>query len=120
MPRSDLKIEIRRIYDPPGEGDGYRVLVDRLWPRGVAKAAARLDEWPRHLAPSTELRKWFGHDPARWAGFQARYRAELAVQGDELQRLRQVAHRQKLVLLYAAKSPDHNQALVLQEVLRQA
>ncbi len=116
MPRSDAQIEIRRVYDPPA--DGYRVLVDRLWPRGLSKAAARLAEWPRHLAPSTELRKWFGHDPARWAEFQTRYRAELAGQRDELQRLRQVARKRKLVLLYAAKSSDHNHALVLREVLR--
>ena len=96
---------------------GYRVLVDRLWPRGVAKAAARLDEWPRHLAPSAELRKWFGHDPARWDEFRVRYRGELAAQGEELARLRQVARRQKLILLYAAKSPDCNHALVLRDVL---
>ena len=115
MPRSEPKIEIRRIYDSPVEG--YRVLVDRLWPRGVSKAAARLDEWPRHLAPSAGLRKWFGHDPARWEEFRARYRGELAAHPDELERLRQIARRRKLVLLFAAKSLGCNHAIVLREVL---
>ena len=116
-----MNIEIRRIYDDrTAAAAGYRVLVDRLWPRGVTKAAARLDEWPRHLAPSAGLRKWFGHDPARWEEFRERYRAELAGQRDELQRLREVARRRKLVLLYAAKSLEHNHAQVLREILEEA
>lgn len=98
---------------------GYRVLVDRLWPRGVTKAAARLDEWPRHLAPSAELRQWFGHEPARWDKFRAKYRGELAAQGEELARLRQVARTKRLVLLYAAKSEEFNHARILREVLKQ-
>lgn len=112
-----MHVESRRVYDlKPGE-PGYRVLVDRVWPRGVSRDSLRLDEWCRRIAPSTELRKWFGHDPKRWAEFQARYRRELADQAGELDRLRAIAQKQTLLLLYAARDPEHNQAVVLRDVL---
>ncbi|HOD99584.1 MAG TPA: DUF488 family protein [Kiritimatiellia bacterium] len=118
MPRSKPKIAIQRIYDTPV--DGYRVLVDRLWPRGVSRDAARLDEWLRDLAPSAKLRQWFNHEPARWEKFRAQYRAELAPQQETLARLRDIAQRKKLVLLYAAKNEDYNNARVIQEILNES
>ena len=83
-PAGEPDVRLKRAYDPAEPGDGYRVLVDRLWPRGVSKERARLDEWARELAPSAELRTWFGHDPERFAEFERRYRAELAAHGDKL------------------------------------
>jgi uncharacterized protein YeaO (DUF488 family) len=113
-------ISIKRAYDPAGSADGYRVLVDRLWPRGIRKQALALDEWNKEVAPSTELREWFGHDPERWVEFQKRYRHELAdAQHQEALRslLKSAGHR-GLTLIYAAKDLKHNHALVLQAVLR--
>lgn len=110
-------IRIKRAYEPASPADGFRVLVDRIWPRGVAKAEAALDEWAKDLAPSVGLRKWFGHDPARWDGFQERYRAELAQQTSKLSELRALAVKRKLTLVYGAKDTAHNQAVVLQQVL---
>lgn len=115
-----MSIELQRIYDSPPDAGGHRVLVDRLWPRGISRAAARLDEWAKHLGPSDELRKWFNHDPARWKNFQAKYRQELAAQADELERLRTLARKQNVVLLYGAKDTEHNQAVVLRDVLKNA
>lgn len=114
-----LNIVIRRAYDDPKPGDGYRVLVDRLWPRGRSKETLKLDQWARELAPSAELRKWFGHDPQRWASFQDRYRIELDNQ-DMLARLQALvsdAGGRRITLVYGAKDPDHNQAVVLRDVL---
>lgn len=107
----------KRIFEAPAEKDGYRVLVDRVWPRGVSKTKAALDEWARDLGPSTELRKWFGHDPKRWDEFRRRYRAELEVREDDLTRLRQHARRGRVTLLYSARDETRNQAAVIREVL---
>lgn len=113
-------IAIKRAYDPPEHGDGWRVLVDRLWPRGINKERVALDEWRADLAPSTALRRWFHHDPTRWREFDARYRAELRAHAAGLQTLRQRARRQRVTLLYAARDPHVNHAVVLQAVLRRS
>lgn len=110
-------IKLKRAYVAPSSEDGTRVLVDRLWPRGVAKAQAVIDHWARDLAPSTELRKWFGHDPARWAEFRRRYAAELLGRADEIERLRDLARQGPMTLVYAAHDEMHNDAVVLRDVL---
>jgi uncharacterized protein YeaO (DUF488 family) len=108
-------ITLKRAYDTPARSDGRRVLVDRLWPRGVSKAALKLDAWDKDVAPSTELRTWFGHDPKRWTEFKKRYKAELRGRKEALRELRQSAKR--ITLVYAAKDEAHTHALVLKEVL---
>ncbi|MCA9401162.1 MAG: DUF488 domain-containing protein [Candidatus Omnitrophica bacterium] len=114
------KINIKRIYDHPDKKDGLRVLVDRLWPRGVRKDEAGVDVWAKDLAPSTDLRKWFGHDPKKWEQFTKRYTAELKLRQDEIKGLlSQWSDQQTITLLYAAKSETHNHALVLMEFLKQ-
>lgn len=110
-------IRIKRAYEAPARDDGHRVLVDRLWPRGLAKAKAKLDEWDKDIAPSPALRVWFGHDPARFAEFGRRYRAELAQHRADVARLRALAAKTPLTLVYAAKDPACNHALVLQAFL---
>jgi uncharacterized protein YeaO (DUF488 family) len=110
-------IRLKRAYDTPSREDGERVLVERLWPRGVSKAEARLDGWLKDLAPSTELRKWFGHDPAKWEGFERRYREELFGREEALQELRRKAKRGTVTLVYAARDEEHNGAIVLKRVL---
>ena len=110
-------VQIKRIYDAPDQSDGVRVLVDRLWPRGVTKKAASLDLWMKELAPSTELRKWFSHDPARWEGFRQRYRRELRKRGTQLAALKAQAAKRRVTLLYGARDTVHNEAVVLQEAL---
>lgn len=110
-------IRVKRVYEKPSRGDGFRVLVDRLWPRGVTKERAALSLWLKDVAPSAELRKWFGHDPARWKGFQARYRKELAGRKDALKLLRQKARERTVTLLYGARDEEHNEARVLKKVL---
>ena len=114
-------IQVRRVYEAPKRGDGYRVLVDRLWPRGVSKDAARLDEWCKQAAPSTELRKWYGHDPQRFGDFRRRYRAELrqAAAANPVEHLRHLATRRNLTLLTATKDLDISGASVLAELLSQ-
>ena len=116
--RSMRGCEIKRIYAPHTATDGYRVLVDRLWPRGISKQRAALDAWLAELAPSTALRTWLHRDPSRWHEFARRYRAELRTQRPVLQELRQRARRQRVTLLYAARDPTANNAVVLREVLR--
>ena len=114
-----MKISIRRAYEEAGAGDGHRVLVDRVWPRGRARADLALAAWAKDLAPSTALRKWFGHDPRRWDEFRERYRKELA-SAEQRERLRQVldaAGRGPLTLVYGAKDEERNQAVVLRDVL---
>ncbi|MCL6526089.1 MAG: DUF488 domain-containing protein [Thermaceae bacterium] len=111
-----MKVSLKRAYDPPTKDDGCRVLVDRLWPRGLAKEKARLDLWLKEVAPSTELRQWFGHDPEKWTEFRQRYRAELRHNPAWLE-LQALARQQDLTLVYAAKDPLHNEAVVLQELL---
>ncbi|MDZ7749265.1 MAG: DUF488 domain-containing protein [Halofilum sp. (in: g-proteobacteria)] len=108
-----MYVRIKRIYDPPADHDGARVLVDRVWPRGVRKADAALDEWCRDAAPSTGLRKWFGHDPARFDAFARHYRDELAARPETVDHLRALARADGLTLLYAARDPEHNHARVL-------
>lgn len=110
-------INLKRAYEEPSPDDGLRVLVERLWPRGVKKEDAKLDEWLKELAPSTELRKWFGHDPARWGEFQKRYRAELAEQRQAVKVLREKCRAGTVTLIYAARDEEHNGALVLKSVL---
>ena len=112
-----MRVELNRVYDGDGETGGYRVLVDRVWPRGVSKEQLRLDEWCREIAPSTKLRQWFGHIPARWEQFCLKYREELKAKDDDLKHLRALARKQPLILLYSAKDKLHNQAVVLREVL---
>ena len=113
-----MDVRLKRAYEAPEPSDGYRVLVDRLWPRGVSKADARLDEWARELAPSTELRTWFGHDPARFDEFRQRYTAELAAHAEQLEELRGRAREGTLTLVYGARDTEHNDAVVLAEALR--
>lgn len=112
-------IKVRRVYDRPAGEHESRVLVDRLWPRGVSKETLRLDRWARDLAPSTSLRQWFGHDPRRWGEFQVRYKQELAEKTSELKELAQLARERPLVLLFAARDREHNQAAVLKDVLEE-
>ena len=115
-----MAVRLKRAYEPPAPSDGYRVLIDRLWPRGVARADARLDEWARELAPSTELRRWFGHDPARFEEFRQRYLEELSTQEDKLRELSERACEETLTLVYGARDTEHNDAVVLAELLRGA
>ncbi len=112
-----MQVDTVRVYDLDTTDRGYRVLVDRLWPRGVSKHQVRIDEWAKDLAPSTDLRKWFDHDNRKWAAFKAKYRNELEEKADRLEELRKKARRRKVLLLYAAKDTEHNQAVVLKEVL---
>lgn len=114
-----MAVRLRRIYDPPSREDGYRVLLDRLWPRGISKADARLDAWARDLAASTALRRWFGHDPARWEEFRERYRGELLApeRRAAVDALAQRARSETVTLLYGAQDREHNNAVVLAEVL---
>jgi uncharacterized protein YeaO (DUF488 family) len=115
-----LDVRIRRVYDDPSPEDGARVLVDRIWPRGLAKARAALDEWARAVAPSTDLRRWYGHDPARFEEFRRRYLAELADPERQaaLRQLRELAGSGRLTLLTATRDLDHSQAAVLADHLR--
>ncbi|HWU48421.1 MAG TPA: DUF488 domain-containing protein [Asticcacaulis sp.] len=112
------EVVVKRIYAEPDPADGTRVLVDRVWPRGIKKTRAALDLWLKDIAPSTELRKWFGHDPARWEAFQTRYRAELDAMPDVVARLRELTQRGKVTLLFAAHDDVHNNAVVLAHYLR--
>jgi uncharacterized protein YeaO (DUF488 family) len=118
-PVNASNVRLQRAYDEPGPGDGHRVLVDRVWPRGRTKAELRLDAWARDLGPSTQLRKWFGHDPARWPEFQARYHAELANPGQAaaLDALAVEARRGPVTLVYGARDREHNQAQVIADEL---
>ena len=112
------RVQIKRIYDAPEKSDGVRVLVDRLWPRGVSKKEASLDLWMKEIAPSTELRKWFNHDPERWVGFRQRYRRELRKHGKELAALKAQAAKRRVTLLFGARDTLHNEAVVLQAALQ--
>lgn len=111
-----MAISLKRAYEPPTKTDGVRVLVDRLWPRGVTKAKARIDLWLKDVAPSTELRKWFGHDPEKWSEFQKKYRAELKG-NPALSELKAHTRQGHVTLVYAAKDELHNDAVVLKQVL---
>jgi uncharacterized protein YeaO (DUF488 family) len=117
--RTGRSIQIRRIYDPPTPEDGYRVLLDRIWPRGVTKEQARLDAWAKEIAVSSELRRWFGHDPARWDEFRRRYRTELEAPERQpvLDALLRRARQGTITIVYAARDKQHNNAVVLAELL---
>jgi uncharacterized protein YeaO (DUF488 family) len=113
MTEHNSRIRIKRVYAPPERGDGARVLVDRLWPRGLRKEDAALTLWLKDIAPSDELRRWFGHDPARWVEFARRYRAELAHKDDATAQMAGLAGKEPVTLLYAAHDGEHNNAVVL-------
>lgn len=110
-------IKLKRIYEKPQKSDGYRVLVDRLWPRGVSKEKALLDLWLKEIAPSTKLRKWFGHDPENWVTFQKRYKAEIAANKLSFEELKEIIKKNDTVtLLYAARDEKHNEAVVIRDL----
>lgn len=113
-----MNVHIKRVYEPAAPADGYRILVDRLWPRGVTHEEARLDDWVPDLGPSSELRRWFSHDPARFDEFRRRYTRELATKRATLTDLRRRARTRPLTLVYSARDTEHNDAVVLAEVLR--
>lgn len=114
-----MSIAIKRIYDTPESGDGTRVLVDRLWPRGIAKDKAKIDLWLKDVAPSNALRKWFGHDPEKWPEFQRRYQKELST-NTAFAELKTLCRKEKVTLLYAAKDLEHNNAVILRDLLTPA
>jgi len=111
-------VVVKRVYEPAAPSDGVRILVDRLWPRGLTKRAAAANEWLKEVAPSTELRKWFGHDPNKWPEFRRRYRSELRAHQDALHRIANLAARRRVTILFGAKDSAHNEAVVLAAVLR--
>jgi len=110
-------VTLKRAYEHPARSDGTRVLIDRLWPRGIKKSEARIGEWMKDIAPSTTLRKWFGHDPARWAEFQRRYEAEVRQHPEYLERLRSLAREGPLTLVFSAHDEAHNDAVVLRDMI---
>ena len=110
-------VRLKRAYEPPAADDGTRILVDRLWPRGVKKTGAAIDEWMKEIAPSTALRKWFGHDSARWPEFRRRYKSEIREHPDELQRLRTLAQHGRITLVFAAHDETHNNAVAIRDLL---
>jgi uncharacterized protein YeaO (DUF488 family) len=112
-----MTIDLKRAYDPPAMGDGRRILVDRVWPRGIAKDHLRIDAWLKDLAPSTELRKWFGHDPAKWDEFKKRYARELEQRSEALEELVEKARAGHVTLVFSAKDTQHNNAVALKEHL---
>lgn len=112
-----MNIQLKRIYEPFSKEDGYRILVDRLWPRGFTKQKAALDLWLKEIAPSTELRKWFGHDPEKWKEFQKKYRIELKQNKEALDRLMDYIKKGKVTLLYGAKDEEHNEAQVIKDFI---
>lgn len=113
-----MDIRLKRAYDPATAADGYRVLIDRLWPRGVSREQAQLNDWQKELAPSTELRQWFSHQPSRFEQFRRRYIDELRGRREQLTTLRRIARGSTLTLVYSAHDAEHNNATVLAEVLR--
>jgi uncharacterized protein YeaO (DUF488 family) len=112
-----MSIAIKRVYEPAAKTDGYRVLIDRLWPRGLKKESVQLDLWVKELAPSTALRQWFGHDPARWDGFRHRYATELDALAEQWRPLAERAARHTVTLLYGARDEEHNNAVALKAYL---
>ena len=110
-----MSIRIKRVYEQPSHEDGKRILVDRLWPRGLSKEKASVDLWLKDIAPSTELRKWFAHDPSKWDEFKQRYLSELKENSEAVQTLKEELKKGQVTLVYAAKDEEHNDALVLQE-----
>jgi uncharacterized protein YeaO (DUF488 family) len=115
---SVVRLQIKRAYDAAEPGDGYRILIDHIWPRGISRERAHLDEWAPELAPSDELRKWFDHESVRFARFRTRYRNELAGQAERIDALRERAEQGPVTIVYAARDREHNNAVVLAELLR--
>lgn len=115
--RTSLDVRLKRAYERPSTRDGVRILVDRLWPRGLRREGVAIERWMKDIAPSTELRRWFGHDPGRWEEFERRYRAELAGKSPLIDDLRAIASKRTLTLVYSARDEEHNQAVVLRDVL---
>lgn len=111
------RINLKRAYEAPAPDDGTRVLIDRLWPRGVKKTDAAIDEWMKDIAPSTQLRKWFGHDPERWQEFRRRYRSEIREHPEQFDRLRKLAQHGRITLVFSAHDEAHNDAVVLRDLL---
>ena len=120
--RTDTRIQLKRAYDPPSKSDGMRILVDRLWPRGLTKAKARIDLWPKEIAPSTELRKWFHREGegADWKEFRRRYLIELKNHCNEIELLRSKIHQCPVTLVYSARNREQNHALILKGILERA
>jgi uncharacterized protein YeaO (DUF488 family) len=110
-----VSIRLKRVYDKPAKADGRRILVDRIWPRGLAKKDARIDEWLKEIAPSTGLRKWFGRDPSRWEGFKKRYFGELDNRRERVGELARASKKLTITLLFGAKDTEHNNAVALKE-----
>lgn len=113
----NTKVAIKRVYEKPEKADGFRILIDRLWPRGLSKETASVDLWLKEIAPSTGLRQWFGHDPEKWKDFQKRYREELKSHKEEMKILKEKIAEGMVTLVYAARDEEHNDAVVLQQVL---
>jgi uncharacterized protein YeaO (DUF488 family) len=118
MPSSTTDVRVKRIYDPAADDDGYRVLIDHVWPRGITRERAALDEWAKELAPSSELRQWFGHLPERFPTFRSRYLHELERHRERIDELRRRASTGPLTILYAARDREHNNAVVLAELVK--
>jgi len=112
-------LKIKRVYDPVSTDDGKRILVDRLWPRGIKKEKAHIDEWVKEIAPSNELRKWYSHDPAKWAEFKKRYQQEIAGERERLKKIKAEARKQTVTLLFSSKELERNNAVALKEMLDQ-
>jgi len=112
-------LKIKRVYDPVSTDDGKRILVDRLWPRGIKKEKARIDEWVKEIAPSNELRKWYSHDPEKWAEFKKRYKQEIAGETERLKKIKAEARKQTVTLLFSSKELERNNAVALKEMLDQ-
>ncbi len=117
-PKAPNVLRLKRAYEPTGHLDGYRILVDRLWPRGVSRKTAAIDEWMKEVAPSTELRRWFAHDPEKWREFRRRYRQELQAHEHLLRDIAALASRRRVTLVYGARDEVHNDAVVLAELIR--
>ncbi|MEX2516266.1 MAG: DUF488 domain-containing protein [Gammaproteobacteria bacterium] len=115
-----MQIRLKRAYDKPSKQDDTRILVDRVWPRGLKKEDAHIDHWLRDIAPSTELRKWFSHDPDKWTEFKRRYFGELDRNRDAVAELRKLAGKERVTLVFSARDEDHNNAVVLKDYLRQS
>ena len=112
-------LKIKRVYDPISADDGKRILVDRLWPRGIKKEKAHIDEWMKEISPSNELRQWYSHDPAKWAEFKKRYKQEIAGKEDLLKKIKAEARKQTVTLLFSSKELERNNAVALKEMLDQ-
>ena len=112
-----MDIRIKRAYDDPAAEDGTRILVDRLWPRGLSKEKARIDDWPKEIAPSNELRRWYGHDPEKWEEFRSRYVAELEERPDEVEKLREQVRQGRATFVFSSKEEELNNAVALKEYL---